>query len=173
MQSQCHGNTCNCHKCAKRLRTYSLLEEILAETPELPDKLTGVRLTSGNKDSFRSQAQRGRDKIAEWVKRCEKLKAEGKDCHIHHVIPLQYIHLFKGRNPNRRDNVLLLADDQHKTIHAKLRALLKGAQNNIKRKRILENFRKGIMTNKYYASARIPSSNPMTTLKELFRELNL
>lgn len=151
----------------------SLMQELLMETLELPEKLDGTKLTQGNKNAFRAQAQRGRDKIAAWRNRCTQLKAQGKDCHIHHIIPLQYIHLFKGRNPNKRNNVLLLSDEQHKKIHTALRNWLNKATTIEQKKKRLETFRKWILASKNYSNAKVPPSFKGPVLKELFREANI
>jgi hypothetical protein len=173
MHNSFHPGHCTCRQCATNGNDPTILEELLTEAFELPQQLDGTKLSGGNKDAFRSQAQRGRDKISKWRIRCAKLRAQGKDCHIHHIIPLQYIHLFKGRNPNRTDNVVLVSDEQHKNIHAKLRFLIKKARNNEERKKILEAFRKGVLRNRYYANAKVPDSFKQPLLKELFKETNL
>ena len=144
----------------------SLLEMMLEL--ELPLKHGGTKLTTGQKDALRAQARRGRDGITQWKKRCAYLKRIGQDCHIHHAIPLQYIHLFKGRNPNRTTNVLLVSTKQHQKIHAALRKVLENAKD---KKKALEKFRNYLL--KTYTEARVPRNYKDKILREILQELQL
>jgi hypothetical protein len=165
---------CNCPACKIRDEHPSILQEIFAELDYLLGAhTTGRRLTDSDKDSYRAQAIRGRNKILEWKKKCKELKKQGNPCEVHHVIPLQYAHLFKGKNPNRKENVLLLSRTAHDKIHANLAKALAKASNNKERKGILEKFRKNTMAQQRYADAKVPSGYSDSILREILQEANL
>ena len=168
----CHSAICSCTSCQLQKKNPTLLEEIIHEL-ELPEKFRGKKLITPEKDALRAQARRGREKIVRWKKICAQLQAQGKDCHIHHIVPLQYIHLFKGKNPNSTSNVLLLSEQQHQRIHAELRKRLKNAKTNEERKKILDDFRAYVLKANYYKSGKVPPGYGNTILKEILQEFNL
>ncbi|RQO32137.1 hypothetical protein DBR32_00550 [Taibaiella sp. KBW10] len=82
--------------------------------------------TTIEKRAFRGQMKTGRDRTStgSWYEDCKK--KNGK-CELHHIIPLQYTHLFKKNlnpqsnskhHPNHVNNLVLVGQKPHDQIHA-------------------------------------------------------
>lgn len=84
-------------------------------------------LNQAEKRAFRAQMKTGRDRTTTgtWYEQCKK-NNNGK-CELHHIIPLQYTHLFKKKvalnsnskhHPNHVNNLVLVGQKPHDQIHA-------------------------------------------------------
>lgn len=82
--------------------------------------------TNTEKRAFRAQMKTGRDRAStgKWYEDCKK--KNGK-CELHHIIPLQYTHLFQKNlkpsstskhHPNHVNNLVLVGQKPHDQIHA-------------------------------------------------------
>lgn len=133
----CHKASCNCAQQSQATSIEALQSELdtiyhnlqytVRPMSAWDINLLEAELSQAEKRAFRSQMKTGRDRstTGDWYEQCKK-NNNGK-CELHHIIPLQYTHLFKKNialsshskhHPNHVKNLVLVGQKPHDHIHS-------------------------------------------------------